>query len=587
MKRGMRLTPKSKVGLNTTIKYTAIAGSFSVILFISFLIYNNIGNVADVKAESTPLPDYEWRQEITIEAKTIRGNKNLIDYNLLIELSDDDLKSYANGGKVAHINGSDIKFTKSDEFTELKYTIVNYNPETGDLTARIMFDTIYAKKNTTAYLYSGNINDTTLNPQDLKPQWNSDYVGVWNFDDDHNDASNISHSATNKGVAYTPSILGKGLDFKGNGEFINIADHNSLDLTTEGTISAWIYLDSYVNFSGIIHKGDKTDYSDEAYSLQLWNNDKIRFQLFGKNASKAINSKKIKPKTWYHVIAKWNNEKMYLYVNGKLQSSAKHKLTVRNTTGGVNIGALFTESFSRSFSNFPFKGIIDEVRFLKRAITKNEVRNIYNLQHSPSSFFKASPTQSMAESLPIELTSFSAVLLDDHTILLNWGTATEIDNDFFTIERSTDGVNFKVLTTVAGAGNSNNIIYYKEIDVNPLAGISYYRLKQTDYDGQYEYFNIIAIENGKAEQILLEITSVYPNPFMSQFTLQYNTPSEEPVYVYIFNINGQIAYKNAITPTSELNEYTFSDFGNIPNGQYFMSIVQENQTSESIKLIKQ
>ena len=93
--------------------------------------------------------------------------------------------------------------------------------------------------------------------------------------------------------------------------------------------------------------------------------------------------------------------------------------------------------------------------------------------------------------LPIELLSFTPQVNPDR-INLNWTTGTEINNDYFTIERSRDLYGWEVLGFVPGAGNSSVPISYSFSDMRPLDGLAYYRLKQTDFDGKFEYFGPIA-----------------------------------------------------------------------------------------------
>ena len=95
--------------------------------------------------------------------------------------------------------------------------------------------------------------------------------------------------------------------------------------------------------------------------------------------------------------------------------------------------------------------------------------------------------------LPIELLSFIAKPIGKKIQLL-WRTASELNNDYFTVERSADAVNFDQINITDGAGNSTQTIKYSVIDDSPLSGISYYRLKQTDFDGKYNYSNLVAIE---------------------------------------------------------------------------------------------
>jgi len=94
--------------------------------------------------------------------------------------------------------------------------------------------------------------------------------------------------------------------------------------------------------------------------------------------------------------------------------------------------------------------------------------------------------------LPIELLTFNASNLDKN-VILSWTTTSEINNDFFTIERSLDAQSFEIIANLNGAGNSNSIIDYSFVDYNPYSGVSYYRLKQTDFDGGFTYSDMVAV----------------------------------------------------------------------------------------------
>lgn len=94
--------------------------------------------------------------------------------------------------------------------------------------------------------------------------------------------------------------------------------------------------------------------------------------------------------------------------------------------------------------------------------------------------------------LPIEIANFSGTHSGGKNIL-EWSTHTERNNNYFTVEKSTDHANWHVLATVSGAGNSTSIRNYVVADDSPGAGINYYRLKQTDIDGKFEFFKVIAM----------------------------------------------------------------------------------------------
>jgi hypothetical protein len=110
--------------------------------------------------------------------------------------------------------------------------------------------------------------------------------------------------------------------------------------------------------------------------------------------------------------------------------------------------------------------------------------------------------------LPVKLIAFNAVL-DNRKVNCTWETASEINNNYFTVERSTDGSHFESIGRVKGKGNTNTNTRYSFIDNNPFAGISYYRLKQTDFDNTYTYSTIQRV--GSSEKLNSTISLYYEN----------------------------------------------------------------------------
>ncbi|MBI2269376.1 MAG: T9SS type A sorting domain-containing protein [Bacteroidetes bacterium] len=120
--------------------------------------------------------------------------------------------------------------------------------------------------------------------------------------------------------------------------------------------------------------------------------------------------------------------------------------------------------------------------------------------------------------LPIQLLSFDARLVDKVKVELNWKTATEVNNDYFTIERSKNGATFEDIGHVKGSGNSSSEKTYSLVDDGPYEGNSYYRLKQTDFDGKNETFEMVAVyyEKQPGGGCILK---VFPNPCAGQCTV--------------------------------------------------------------------
>lgn len=140
--------------------------------------------------------------------------------------------------------------------------------------------------------------------------------------------------------------------------------------------------------------------------------------------------------------------------------------------------------------------------------------------------------------LPIELLSFSAKT-EVSSIVLNWTTASETNNDFFTIERSVKGKDWEAIGTVDGAGNSSTELNYNFIDQEPLFGKSYYRLKQTDYDGAYEYSKVA---HATFEGSINTDAQIYPNPTSGDLNIIFKRKDAQ---WKIVNIIGQDVSANA------------------------------------------
>ena len=144
--------------------------------------------------------------------------------------------------------------------------------------------------------------------------------------------------------------------------------------------------------------------------------------------------------------------------------------------------------------------------------------------------------------LPIELLSFTAKLVGDQ-VLTQWSTATETNNDYFTVEHSTDGINFESVGVVDGAGNSVHTLTYAYVHEYPVRGVNYYRLKQTDYDGRSGYSDVVAVKVVRAPSGI----SVYPSPAIQDITLEFYSTRGEAASIQVTDVIGQLVLEEAIT----------------------------------------
>ncbi len=148
---------------------------------------------------------------------------------------------------------------------------------------------------------------------------------------------------------------------------------------------------------------------------------------------------------------------------------------------------------------------------------------------------------------PIKIINFLAKLNQNNQhILIQWETASETNNDYFTIERSINAKNYIGLSSIKGAGNSNTIKSYSYVD-NEIEKntIYYYRLKQTDFDGKFKYYGPISVITGKEP---FQIVSVYPNPCKNQFFIKTRGSLKEKYFtVKLYNYIGMKVYEKTIT----------------------------------------
>ncbi|MFN8143654.1 MAG: T9SS type A sorting domain-containing protein [Bacteroidia bacterium] len=188
--------------------------------------------------------------------------------------------------------------------------------------------------------------------------------------------------------------------------------------------------------------------------------------------------------------------------------------------------------------------------------------------------------------LPIELIYFKAKARSG-VVDLTWATASEINNSYFTIERSSDGVNFIPIKQINGAGNSTVKLDYSAVDDQPLDGTSYYRLKQTDYDGQYSYSDIESVKNGSKNNLpSFEIKMIDPNPFQSSFKVGFILDEKAPVSFTLLSMSGKVMAEESIDTREGYNTFEFTDQTGLPSGMYIV-VLKCNDKVASKKVMKE
>jgi len=186
--------------------------------------------------------------------------------------------------------------------------------------------------------------------------------------------------------------------------------------------------------------------------------------------------------------------------------------------------------------------------------------------------FTVTVATTCAAALPVELTKFTATQKDEINIL-EWQTASEENNARFEVERSKDGVEFQKIGEVEGNGTTFEISNYDFIDENPMA-VSYYRLRQVDYNGQFEYSEMVVVRNEASKAT--KAVAIAPNPVHDQMIIS-NGVGQATIY----NVLGQPVR------SININEASFYlNVNDLPQGQYFLRVIKTNGEISTLQFVK-
>ena len=200
----------------------------------------------------------------------------------------------------------------------------------------------------------------------------------------------------------------------------------------------------------------------------------------------------------------------------------------------------------------------------------------YNVGVPNFNIFNTSWTlTSLTSPLPIKLLYFNA-RAEEGKVKLDWSTATEINNDYFTIEKSIDSKEFYPIGNVSGSGNSTQKLQYYFDDTKPFFGISYYRLRQTDFDGTFTYSDAVPVNYKKAAGNY----SIFPNPASNSAFLL--SDAELDAELFIRSADGKLLLYYNIDRAKQIQPLQLSD---LKQGLYFVE-VKTVYDSQFIKLIK-
>jgi len=175
--------------------------------------------------------------------------------------------------------------------------------------------------------------------------------------------------------------------------------------------------------------------------------------------------------------------------------------------------------------------------------------------------------------LPVEITSFNAIA-QNNKVMLNWITGSELNNQYFEIEKSINGNQYEPIGRVAGKGTTSQTNSYSFTDHAPLAMINYYRLKQVDIDNRYKYSAVVTI---KLEGKLKKSINIFPNPVSDKINFRISSDISANGFINITDALGQSIYRRNESFVRGDNVFALNSLKNLPKGVYTLQVVFDKE----------
>jgi hypothetical protein len=404
---------------------------------------------------------YCYRKTITVDPGQVTGT--LTNYPMLVSLTDNDLRTVANGGFVASANAHDIRFTDFNG-VELNRQIERYDPQTGELIAWVRIPALSATNPTILYIYFGNAAAVAPAAAFVNGTWDAGYRGIWHLD--ATDAANVLNDATTFGnnaqegaagaTFRIPGKIGSGRSFtgvNGSNSFLRVPNHPSFDddVQDQVTLEAWAR-----------NLQPATD--DAPYLLLSPNTNRERYMLGVDGGSTQVNrrvttttghyrydSPVTLADTWNHYVMVYNAADggvLNVYVNGQLvltnTAPSGNILNSFDGDGGLRRDLLMGARPPWVPDNRRYKGVLDELRVSNVARSPEWIATQYNNHNSPGTFYTVGPLSFIDQ--PGVATAFDELLDEEESTTLNLtGFAAGGSIQW---QQSPDGVNF---TDIGGA----------------------------------------------------------------------------------------------------------------------------------------
>ncbi|MBN1674644.1 MAG: DUF2341 domain-containing protein, partial [Kiritimatiellae bacterium] len=337
---------------------------------------------------------WAYRKKLTIDADTVVGTDNLADFPALVSLTDADLATVSNGGKLASASGYDLLFTADDGSTRLDHEIEQHTLTSGELVAWVRIPALDGDADTVIYMYYGN-RDVTASQANAAGVWSRDFGGVWHLSETPNDTVADSTANGNDGSFQNmeagdqkAGFIDGAIELDGANEYVNVADAASLRPASNLTVMAWIKLAAELpvdNTEGVVTKRyHETDDPWNSYIIYHWTNR----WCFGTGRGsagtwKTLNSTVTTTTNWTHMAATYDGALMSIYLNGEWDA------TTNTQSGALGYSSSSLRLGSCQLGAQAFPGQLDEVWVLTNTCTAAWLATVYTNQAAPANFLSA------------------------------------------------------------------------------------------------------------------------------------------------------------------------------------------------------
>ena len=524
-------------------------------------------------------PGYAYGKQISLQASKVSGTQT--NFPVLINITDNDLRTVANGGHVQNANGYDIVFTSGTSCTALlSHEIERYVPATGELVAWVNVPSLSSSANTIIAMYYGNASVST-NPS-TTAVWDNNYLGVWHFNNSVTDASShaitlINASTTN----FSGSKIGEGRQLN-NTPFVASSSGSCkylqfgsiLSGATSFTFEGWVYLDdNATSWERIFDFGTSTSIN-MFLCPSIGTNGVKRFALTttgGAGEQQVSSATTTAIAAWHHFAVSIDNSNntATLYFDGAVDNS-NTGVTLRPS----NISPDNLNWFGRSHyaADQCLYGKIDEFRVSNTARSAGRILTSYNNQNNPAAFFTIGAelaAVSLCSVLPVKLESFGGTTEPGGTAVVKWTALQQTGHETFILQRSADGIHWQTVASMPGADGTQSARDYQVQDKLPFVPLCYYRLAIAGAGSALSYSDVIALRTMRGNDDFV----ISPNPAGDYVKITFARPLPG-THIELLNDAGSRVLEKDSPGEKTVTLAT----AHLSNGLYYLYVYAGNRT---------